>query len=56
MVAADATSIELGAVLTQGQQIDHWLPIAYALRYLTPTESKYTYIEKHLLKQLSSRG
>jgi len=31
-VAADVLSIDIGTVLTQKQQNDQWLPIAYALR------------------------
>ena len=46
IVAADASSIGFGAVLTQKQQSDQWLSIAYAW---TPTESKYAQIEKEAL-------
>ena len=49
IVAADASSIGLGAVLTQKQQIGKWLPTAYALRAPTPTESRYAQIEKEAL-------
>ena len=49
IVAADASSIELSAVLTQKQQNGKWLPTAYASRALTPTESRYTQIEKEAL-------
>ena len=49
IVAADASSVELGAVLTQKQQNNQWLPIAYTSRALTPTESRYAQIEKEAL-------
>ena len=52
IVAADASSIGLGAVLTQKQQNNRWLSIAYALRALTPTESRYAQIEKRHLPSL----
>ena len=43
LVAADASSFGLCAVLTQKQDKDEWLPIAYASRALTPTERRYTH-------------
>ena len=45
-MAADAG---LGAILTQKQQNNQWLPIAYTSRALTPTESRYTQIKKEAL-------
>ena len=42
-VTADVSSIGIDAVLTQ------WLPIAFALRALTPTEGRYAQIEKEAL-------
>ena len=49
IVAADASPVGLGAVLTQKQQNNQWLPIAYTSRALTPTESRYAQIEKEAL-------
>ena len=40
LVAADASSFGLGVVLTQKQDNDEWLPIAYVSRVLTPTEKE----------------
>ena len=49
IIAADVSSIGLGAVLTQKQQNGKWLPTTYASRALTPTESRYAQIEKEAL-------
>ena len=47
-ISADATSYGIGAVLLQ--QIDEkWLPVAYASRAMTTTESRYAQIEKEAL-------
>ena len=45
LVAADASSIGLGAILTQKQQNNQWLPIAYASRALTPSVRRYAQID-----------
>jgi len=47
-VAADA-STRIGAVLTQKQQNDQWLPITYTLRAVSSNKVRYTQIEKEEL-------
>ena len=50
LVAADASSFGLGAVLPQKQDNDEWLPITYYVsRALTPTERRYAQIKKEAL-------
>ena len=48
-VSADASSFSLGAVLTQLQETGEWRPIAYQSRSMTPTEQRYSQIEKEAL-------
>ena len=49
VIAADASSFGLGAVLFQQQQNGDWRPIAYASRALTATKSRYAQVEKGAL-------
>ena len=48
-VAADASSFGLGAVITQLQPNGEWRPIAFQSRSMTPTEQRYSQIEKEAL-------
>ena len=47
-ISADASSYGIGAVLLQ-QTDKTWLPVAYASRSMTTTESRYAQIEKEAL-------
>ena len=47
-ISADASSYGIGAVLLQ-QTDERWLPVAYASRAMTTTESRYAQIEKEAL-------
>ena len=47
--AADASSFVLGAVITQLQPNGEWRPIAFQSRSMTPTEQRYSQIEKEAL-------
>ena len=49
LVAADASSFGLGAVICQRQENGQSKPIAYASRAMTATESHYAQIEKEAL-------
>ena len=49
IVAADASSFGLGAVLKQRQQTGDIKPVAYISRAMTPTERRYAQIEKEAL-------
>ena len=48
VVSADASAYSLGGVLTQKQPSGEWQPVSFILRSLTPTEQKYSQIEKKL--------
>ena len=48
-VSSDASSFGLGSVLTQAQEDGGWKPVAYISRSLTPTEQRYTQVEKEAL-------
>ena len=49
IVAADASSFGLGAVLYQKQPSGELKPVAYISRSLSPTEQRYVQIEKEAL-------
>ena len=49
MVSADASAYGLGGVLTQKQPSGEWQPVSFISRSLTPTEQKYSQIEKEAL-------
>ena len=48
-VSADASSFGQGAVLTQQQSSGEWRPVAYISRSMTPTEQRYSQIEREAL-------
>ena len=49
VVSADASAYGLGGVLTQKQPSSEWQPVSFISRSLTPTEQKYSQIEKEVL-------
>ena len=48
-VNADASSYGIGGVVLQKQEDGSWKPISYVSRALTPTETRYSQIEKECL-------
>ena len=48
-VSADASSFGLGAVLCQKQPSGEWRPVAYHSRAMSPTEQRYSQLEKEAL-------
>ena len=48
-VNADASSYGIGGVVLQKQEDGSWKPISYVSRALTPTEARYSQIEKECL-------
>ena len=48
-VSSDASSYGLGAVIRQKQLSGDWRPVAYQSRAMTPTEQRYSQIEKEAL-------
>ena len=51
-ISADVSKDELGAVLLQKQDNDHWAPVAYASRAMRDEETHYAEIEKECLTQV----
>ena len=49
VVSPDASAYGLGGVLTQKQPSGEWQPVSFISRSLTPTEQKYSQIEKEAL-------
>lgn len=49
VVISDTSSVGLGAVLLQKQKDGQYKPISYASRSLTPTERRYSQIEREAL-------
>ena len=48
VVSPDASAYGLGGVLTQKQPSGEWQPVSFISRSLTPTEQKFSQIEKKL--------
>ena len=49
VVSADTSMNGLGGVLMQKQHYGEWQPISFISRSLTPTEQKYSQLEKETL-------
>ena len=49
LLSADSSSYGLGAILLQKAPNEDFRPVAYISRALTPTESRYSQIEKEAL-------
>ena len=50
VLSVDSSSYGIGGVILQTQTSGDLLPIAYASRSMTPTERRYTHIEKEALR------
>ena len=49
-ISLDASAYGLGAVLLQSSADDTWKPVAYASRFMSDTEQRYSQIEKEALE------
>ena len=48
-ISSDASAYGLGAVLLQSSADNTWKPVAYASRFMSNTEQRYSQIEKEAL-------